>query len=158
VLVRRYKDVLYRYAERMTGRVDEAEDLVQRSLIKGFNNLSRCREPERFGGWLYRIVVNLCKDQLKGRHRLEVPLESVAERSSKRAGPDRDFDRSALREELYQALQELSPDRREAFVLKHVEGWSYEEMAEVLQVSVSALKMRVMRAREHMQELLEHYR
>jgi RNA polymerase sigma-70 factor (ECF subfamily) len=109
VLVRRYKDVLYRYAERMMGRPDDAEDIVQQAFVKGFQSLDRCRDPEKVGGWLFRIAVNLCKDNL-------------------------------------------------AFVLKHVEGWSYEEMSERLDVSVSALKMRVHRAREELQVLLQRYR
>ena len=72
VLVRRHKDSLYRYAERMTGRTDEAADIVQQAFINGFRNLDRCRNPEKIGGWLFRIAVNLCKDQLKGRARREV--------------------------------------------------------------------------------------
>ena len=68
------------------------------------------------------------------------------------------MERSELSEEIKRALDRLSPDQREAFILKHVEGWSYEEMSERLEVSVSALKMRVHRAREELQTLLESYR
>ena len=158
ILVRRYKDVLYRYAERMTGRSDDAADVVQQAFIKGFRNLERCREPERVGGWLFRIAVNLCKDQLKGRARREIPLESGEPLRSARGHPEEGAERAEIREEIYRALQALSDEQREAFVLKHVEGWSYEEMAEKLDVSVPALKMRVHRAREQLQELLEYYR
>lgn len=157
-LVERYKDVLYRYAERMTGRPDDAADVVQQAFIKGFRNLSRCRDPERVGGWLFRIAVNLAKDRLKGRRRREVPLESTEPLRSERGHPESGAERAEIREEIWQALQELSDDQREAFVLKHVEGWSYEEMAERLGASVPALKMRVHRAREQLQELLRHYR
>jgi len=158
VLVRRYKDVLYRYAERMTGRPDEAEDIVQKAFIKGFRSLDRCRDPEKVGGWLFRIAVNLCKDQLKGRRRRELSLETADAVASPTGNPDREAERSEAREMIYLALQSLSSDQREAFVLKHVEGWSYEEMAEHLDVSVPALKMRVHRAREQLQVLLERYR
>ncbi len=158
VLVRRYKDVLYRYAERMTGRPDDAADVVQQAFIKGFRSLDRCRDAERVGGWLFRIAVNLCKDHLKGRARREVPLEVGPTLQATRGLPEEGAERAELREEIYRALQNLSPEQREAFVLKHVEGWSYEEMAEKLETSVSALKMRVHRAREQLQEMLEHYR
>ncbi len=158
VLVRRYKDVLYRYAERMTGRPDEAEDIVQKAFIKGFRSLDRCRDPEKVGGWLFRIAVNLCKDQLKSSRRRELSLETADAVASATGNPDREAERSETREMIYLALQNLSPDQREAFVLKHVEGWSYEEMAERLDVSVPALKMRVHRAREQLQVLLERYR
>ena len=158
ILVRRYKDVLYRYAERMTGRPDDAADVVQRAFIKGFRRLDRCREPERVGGWLFRIAVNLCKDQLKGRAKREVPLEAGGPLRSTRGLPEEGAERAEIREEIYRALQSLGDEQREAFVLKHVEGWSYEEMSEKLDVSVSALKMRVHRAREQLQGLLERYR
>lgn len=157
-LVERYRDVLYRYAERMTGRPDDAADVVQQAFIKGFRNLERCRDPERVGGWLFRIAVNLAKDRLKGRRRKEVSLESTQPLRSERGQPESGAERAEIREEIWQALQELSDDQREAFVLKHVEGWTYEEMAERLDVSVPALKMRVHRAREQLQELLRHYR
>jgi len=158
VLVRRYKDVLYRYAERMTGRPDDAADIVQQAFIKGFRSLDRCRDPERVGGWLFRIAVNLCKDQLKGRVKREVSLEAVGPVRATRDLPEEGAERAEIREEIYRALQALSDEQREAFVLKHVEGWSYEEMAEKLDVSVSALKMRVHRARDQLQEMLENYR
>jgi len=158
VLVRRYKDVLYRYAERMTGRPDDAADVVQQAFIKGFRSLDRCRDPERVGGWLFRITVNLCKDQIKGRAKREVSLDAVGPLKSTRGLPDEGAERAEIREEIYRALQRLSEEQRQAFVLKHVEGWSYEEMAEKLETSVSALKMRVHRARERLQELLENYR
>lgn len=156
--MRRYKDALYRYAERMTGRSDDAADVVQQAFIKGFRNLERCRDPERVGGWLFRIAVNLCKDHLKGRVKREVPLESGEPLRATRGLPEEGVERAEIREEIYRALQALSDEQREAFVLKHVEGWSYEEMAEKLDVSVPALKMRVHRARDQLQELLEHYR
>jgi len=142
----------------MTGRSDDAADVVQQAFIKGFRNLERCRDPERVGGWLFRIAVNLCKDHLKGRVRREVPLESGEPLRATRGLPEEGVERAEIREEIYRALQALSDEQREAFVLKHVEGWSYEEMAEKLDVSVPALKMRVHRARDQLQELLEHYR
>lgn len=158
LLVRRYKDALYRYAERMTGRPDDAADVVQQAFIKGYRSLDRCRDPDRVGGWLFRIAVNLCKDQLKGRSRREVSLEATAPIRATRDLPEEGAERAEIREEIYRALQALSDEQREAFVLKHVEGWSYEEMSEKLEVSVPALKMRVHRARDQLQELLEHYR
>lgn len=158
MLVRRYEDVLYRYAERMTGRPDEAADIVQQAFIKGFRNLRRCREPERVGAWLFRIAVNLAKDHLKSRARRNVPLEAVGTVPAERGDPERSAERAEVREEIERSLQRLTPEQREAFVLKHVEGWSYEEMSERLDVSVSALKMRVHRAREELQDLLWRYR
>lgn len=155
-LVDRYNDLLYRHAERMLGQADDAEDVVQSAWIKAFRNLRKCRDPERFGAWVFRIGANACKDAVKAKRRGIVPLESVAELESN----DRDTaTRLDQRRRLASALARLAPDQREAFLLKHMEGWTYEEMADRLGVRVSALKMRVHRAREELQiTLLEESR
>lgn len=157
VLVRRYQDVLFRHAERMTGRPDEAEDIVQLTFVRGYRSLASCRDPDRVGGWLFRIAANLCKDQVKGRRGRERPLEEVREQSAAEPGPHARTEQHEIRRRIDGALDRLPADQREAFVLKHVEGWSYQEMSERLDVSVPALKMRVHRAREELQRLLESY-
>lgn len=159
VLVRRYQDVLFAHAVRMVGGRDEAADLVQKALVQGFRRLASCKEPARVGGWLFRILANECTDHLRsrrrGHHSLdELPL--VPDRAA--ASPDADAHAEELRGRVRVALDRLEPDQREAFVLKHVEGRSYEEMATLLGASVPALKMRVHRAREGLQGLLEAYR
>ncbi len=155
-LVDRYNDLLYRHAERMLGLADDAEDVVQSAWIKAFRNLRKCRDPERFGAWVFRIGANACKDAVKAKRRGIVPLESVAELESHDGDTATRLDQ---RRRLASALASLAPDQREAFLLKHMEGWSYEEMADQLGVQVSALKMRVHRAREELQiTLLEESR
>ncbi|MFQ5747603.1 MAG: RNA polymerase sigma factor [Gemmatimonadota bacterium] len=154
VLVGRYKDLLFRHAERMTGRADDAEDIVQAAFIKGYRNLRTCRNPERVGSWLFRIGANACKDYLKSRRRSDVSLEEAPDLRSDGEDADEAVRRGRLRQAIDAALQRLAEDQREAFVLKHVEGRSYAEMSELLGVTVPALKMRVHRAREELQELL----
>lgn len=153
VLVARYNDLLYRHAVRMLGEADEAEDAVQSAWIKAYRSLRKCRDPDRFGSWVFRIGANVCKDVVKARRKGSVSLESVAELEAPRAGEDAAV-RWDQRRRLAAALASLAPDQREAFLLKHGEGWSYEEMADRLGVRVSALKMRVHRAREELQRLL----
>ena len=157
LLVRRYQDVLFRYAERMTGRPDEAEDIVQLTFVRGYRSLASCRDPDRVGGWLFRIAANLCKDHVKGRRRREQPLDEVRELKSEGAGPHAAAEQAEVRRRINRALERLPVDQKEAFVLKHVEGWSYQEMSDRLEVSVPALKMRVHRAREELQRLLGRY-
>jgi RNA polymerase sigma-70 factor, ECF subfamily len=153
VLVDRYNDLLYRHAERMLGQADDAEDVVQSAWIKAFRNVRKCRDPERFGAWVFRISANACKDAVKAQRRGHVPLDSVAELESTDGYADAAI-RLDQRRRLADALARLSPDQREAFLLKHLEGWSYEDMADQLGVRVSALKMRVHRAREELQRTL----
>ncbi|MBI3790905.1 MAG: RNA polymerase sigma factor [Gemmatimonadetes bacterium] len=152
ILIRRYSDPLYRHALGMTGSPDVAEDILQSSFIKAFNHLAEVRG--RFDAWLFRIVANGCKDWLKNIRRTHLSYDEDDQPSSY-ATPEEDLDRTELRTDLDQALAHLAPSLREAFVMKHVEGRSYEEMAELLHTTVGALKMRVHRAREALQALLE---
>ncbi len=152
ILIRRYSDPLYRHALGMTGSPDVAEDILQSSFIKAFNHLAEVRG--RFDAWLFRIVANGCKDWLKNIRRTHLSYDEDDQPSSY-ATPEEDLDRTELRTDLDRALAHLAPSLREAFVMKHVEGRSYEEMAELLHTTVGALKMRVHRAREALQALLE---
>jgi len=153
-LVERYQGVLYRHALGMVGSPDAAADLVQDSFVKGYTSLDRCQDPARFGAWVFRILRNRALDYLKDRRRKNVPLEEGAAQVPSRDDPATDLERAELGRAVSIALRSLPEAQREAFLLKHVDGRSYEEMAEMLGGSVSALKMRVMRAREALQAML----
>lgn len=155
LLVRRYQDMLFRHALRMTGDRDVANDLVQGAFVKAFTNIARCRDPERYGAWQYRILTNACKDHLKSRRRRDVSIDDQVNLMDGTAGPAGNLDRAQLRTVLSNAIAKLPESLREAFVLKHVEGRSYEEIAGMMDTSVPALKMRVHRAREVLKEALE---
>ena len=157
LLVRRYGDTLHGHALRMSGTPDEAADLVQRALVRGFEKLRTCREPERVGAWLFRILANLCKDHLSSPRRNDVSVDRLAGVLPSRSDPASDAEGGEIRTRVWGALDALTPEQREAFVLKHVEGRSYEEIAAVMDLSVASLKMRVHRAREALRGLLEEY-
>lgn len=151
VLVERYTREFGRLAEALVGDADAAEDALQEAFISAYERLGSCRDPDRFGGWFYRIVANKCLDAK--RRRKMAPLDDVAV-------PARDTADAALREaevdQLFQgALAELTPEQREAFVMREVDGRSYEEMAELMNTGVDALKMRVHRAREALKKRLK---
>lgn len=154
VLVRRYQEPLYRHAYGMLGDPDAAADLVQDSLVKAYTRLDTC-DPDRFAAWLFRILRNRCKDYLKSRRRRDVPLLDDGPHAAPLSDdPVVTLERTELGKVVADALARIPEPQREAFLLKHVEGRSYEEMAELLDAGISALKMRVMRAREALQELL----
>ena len=152
ILIGRYSDPLYRHAVGMTGSADVAEDILQASFIKAYHHLAEVHG--RFDAWVFRIVANGCKDWLKNIRRTHLSYEEDDQPSSL-ATPEEELDRSELRSDLDSALAQLAPSLREAFIMKHVEGRSYEEMADLLGTTVGALKMRVHRAREALQALLE---
>lgn len=152
VLVRRYRDVCFRFALRQLGNRDDAEDALQEALVRAFRGLASCRERDRFGAWLYTIVVNECRTRATRRAKRE--RRFVAEAGNEVPDPSGQGD-SAIGDEIAYALSQLPDDQREAFLLKHVEELSYEEMAEITGVGVSALKMRVKRGCERLRDLLE---
>lgn len=154
VLVGRYQASLFRYAVGMVRDGDLAADLVQDSFVKAYSSLGSCQDPNRFGAWVFRILVNRCKDHLKSRRRHTLPLEEDTATAADSDDPSLSADRADMREMVERALSTLPAAQREAFLLKHLEGRSYEEMAEMLGASVSALKMRVLRAREALQTQL----
>jgi len=157
LLVRRYGDTLHGHALRMTASQDEAADLVQRAFVQGFRKLRSCREPERVGAWLFRILANLCTDHVRSPRRRDLRITELASLLPSEADPSLDAAAAEIRARVWGALESLTPEQREAFVLKHVEGRSYEEIAAVMDLSVASLKMRVHRAREALRGLLEEY-
>ena len=157
LLVRRYGDIMHRHALRMSGSHDDAADLVQKALVQGYRKLARCREPEQVGAWLFRILANLCKDHVRSAGRRNVPLGLLENALAGNNDPVADTAGAEARVRIWSALDRLTPEQKEAFVLKHVEGRSYEEIAAVMNLSVASLKMRVHRAREALRSLLEEY-
>jgi RNA polymerase sigma-70 factor (ECF subfamily) len=154
VLVERYRNLHFRFAVRMLGDHTDAEDALQSAFVRAYRNLRKCREPERFGAWLYRIVINECRTfeaRRTRRQRRFVPYHGIE--PGDLAAPN-DMD-AGTAEEIQRALSLLPVDQREAFVLKHVEDLSYEEMSDFTGVGVSALKMRVKRACERLRSILE---
>jgi RNA polymerase sigma-70 factor (ECF subfamily) len=152
-LVARYRDRLGRYAVRMLGNMADAEEALQDTFVRGYRSLARCSDPGRFGAWIFGILVNRCRTigaQRARRQRAVVTDEAVLARAS--VGDTAED--HAWREAIEWALARVPPANREAFLLKYVEELSYDEMSEVTGASISALKMRVLRAREELQRLL----
>jgi len=156
-IVHRYRDNYARFATRMLGSAADADDALQLAFVRAYRALDQCRNPARFAVWFYQIVVNECRAFASRRARRErwyadddSALSAVAiegDAADRRDGPSLG--------EIQHALDQLPVEQREAFVLKHVEGASYDTMSELTGVGVSALKMRVKRACLRLRELLE---
>ena len=156
-LVRRHQDAQYRFAVRMLGDRDDADDALQSAFVRAYRGLSDCREPERFGAWLRRIVLNECRTLATRQRRREKRFDRDEGVFDRMEDPEGLADPFAL-ERVEQALGTLNLEHREAFVLKYVEELSYEEMADATGAGVSALKMRVKRACEQLREQLQGVR
>jgi RNA polymerase sigma-70 factor (ECF subfamily) len=153
LLVDRYQDEFARYARFMSGSEEDAADIIQESLIRAYRSLHRCREPDNFKGWLFSIVSNRCKTHLARQRRRTEAL-------SQSAGPEggdlvsRGAERDEVRRKVEEALGGLSPEQREAIVLKYIEDKSLQDISTMTGSSLPALKMRLLRARSLLRERL----
>ena len=156
-LVHRYRSGMERFALHLLGNREEAEEALQDSLLRAYRSIGRCREPERFRAWLTTILVNRCRTRIT-RAPAEV-RDGERDRALGSASVAPVAEQNGWGEEIQRALAMLAPDQREAFLLRHVEEFSYEEMTELTGASVPALKMRVSRACERLRrQLKEVYR
>jgi RNA polymerase sigma-70 factor (ECF subfamily) len=153
-LVDRHAGACLRYATRMLGSVEDAEDVTQDSLYRAYRALASYEHTTAFRTWLMAILINRCRSMLLYRGRREARVRTDTDRVNL-ATVDADVDRMATREAIDRALATLDADLREAFLLKHVEQLNYDEMAAATGLGVSALKMRVKRACDRLRVALE---
>jgi RNA polymerase sigma factor (sigma-70 family) len=151
-VIRRHQDPMHRLAYSMVQDADTASDMVQDTFVRAYAGLATCREPARLRVWLMTMVRNRCLDHLKERRRSDVPLDAVTDRGQ--AVATNTLNALCDRTELQRALDALPSSLREAFLLRHVEDMSYEDMAHVLGSTVAGVKMRVSRARDALRQHL----
>lgn len=161
LLVDRHHARCLRAATHLLGDADDAEDAVQDAFVRAYRHLASYREQDRFGAWLLRIVVNQCRTRAARQSRYtrlddhDGALDTALDRDL--ALGDAGTDASDRRAELAHALAQLGPEQREAIVLRFAEELSYDEMATLTGVGVSALKMRVQRACTRLRTLLAEH-
>jgi RNA polymerase sigma-70 factor (ECF subfamily) len=162
-LVNRYQRVTYSVALRMLGSRDDAEDVTQQAFVDAFNALDGFHGDGRahaFSTWLLRIAVNRSKDVLKSKKRTEQPLDDEAPVTEAVFGydppsPEANAARGERRHHLEAALLQVSPKYREVLILKDIEELSYEEIHDILQLPLTTLKIRVVRARAMLRDIIE---
>lgn len=157
LLVDRYQDNMLAYVRYAGFDPSDAADIVQDAFVRAYRHLGRCGEPERFAGWLFKIVRNLCHSARtrRARRRTE-PLEphrGVLE--SEAPGPHARLEERRTKERVRAALDRLPHEQREALILMYLQGYSVNEIADVVGAGASAVKMRLKRGRETLKALLE---
>lgn len=142
---------LRRYARALTHEREAADDLVQDCLERAIRKRALWRPIGPIRPWLFRILLNLHRNDLRHRRRLpaEVPIEDLADRLAAAGTP---FERAALAETA-RAMERLSPDQREALLLVAVEGFDYAEAAKVLDIPIGTLMSRLGRARAALRQM-----
>ena len=157
-LVWRYQGPMFRLAVRMLASRGDAEDVVQEAFLKAWRSLAGLREEAAFVGWLYRMVTNQCLNVIRARHAtVDVDL---AQRESVGAGsrPENTVEVSEQLTAVTVALQRLTSEQRACWLLREVHGRSYEEIAEAVGVTTTAVRGRIARARAHLTEMMAPWR
>jgi RNA polymerase sigma-70 factor (ECF subfamily) len=146
-LVDRYQQRLFNVALRMLHNVQDAEDVTQTVFLNAFLKLRTYNPRYRFFSWIYRMTVNESLNTLK-RRKPTVTLEDELGIRAPGAAPDR---ATEVEDRVGKALMDLKPDDRAVVVLKHFASFSYQEIADVLEIPVRTVKSRLFTARERLQ-------
>ena len=149
-LYNRHKHLVWRICFRFTNTSQEAEDLMQEVFFKTYRGLPGFEGKSSFKTWLYQIALNTGRNELRRKSRRpqvsDTPVELLTGTSSTQNGLER-------LERLEDVFSRLHPEERQALILKDLEGFSYSEFARSLEISLSAAKMRVLRARRAFQKI-----
>jgi RNA polymerase sigma-70 factor, ECF subfamily len=165
-LVEQHSRAVYRLAHRMTGNPSDAEDVVQETFLRAYKQLGRFESRANFGTWLHRIAVNCSIDLIRSRRSRETgqdlaDLDRLAEQpvTSKavEASPERLMLSAEVQQRITTALTSLSQMERAAFILRHFEGHSIDEISRALGLKVNAAKHSIFRAVKKMRVALEPF-
>jgi RNA polymerase sigma-70 factor (ECF subfamily) len=157
-LVDRYQNRLLNFVFRTTGDRERAEDLVQEVFVRVYRHINRFDRSRKFSTWIYTIASNLAKNELRNRSRNPLVLFQAIRRNwedddrplqfeDPASRPDDMFRKRHLREAVEEAVQKLPRHHRNVFVLRELEGKSYEEIAEITSTNLGTVKSRLNRAR-----------
>ena len=166
-LVLNHKDRLFNLCYRLLGDYEEANDSAQETFIKVYRGLKKFRFESGFSTWLYRIAVNTCKNKLKSsayRQKSKmVPLDNpvLANRSQpsreiqdESPSPAMELEKKERMRVIQEAIDALSPEQKQVVTLRDIEGFSYEEVAEITGFNLGTVKSRIARARQDLRKKL----
>ena len=158
-LVMPHEKMMYALAYRMCGNSEDAKDCLQDSMLRIFKSLPSFRGESALSTWFYRIVTNTCLDSHRRKKvRKADSLEALSEEGwnprDSSPGPQQMAENSSLRAALARGIKSLSPDIRSAVIMRDVQGFSYEEISDVLNVNIGTVKSRISRGREKLRSFL----
>ncbi len=168
-LVKRYEKKTYNLAYRIMGNKEDASDVLQETFLQAFKKLASFKGKAKFSTWLYRIAVNICLMRKRKRKKMEivsldVPILTKKEDEIKRElrddwseSPLATLENKEVKKTLSEAIDLLPEEYRTVFLLRGLNGMSNEEVAEVLKISLPAVKSRLHRARLFLRDRLSQY-
>lgn len=160
LLYQKYERTIYQFVYRMVGNADDASDLTQECFIRAYKALPQTTDDLHIGAWLRRIAANVCLDTLRRRNRLRWlrldqlnPWHGNSLRAAGAADPERALLQTETQDLVERILQRLQPRYRAVLILREYEGYSIDEIADMLNISRSAAKSLLFRAREEFRRL-----
>jgi RNA polymerase sigma-70 factor (ECF subfamily) len=154
-LVGAYQGPVYNLCYRMLGNAPEAEDATQETFVRVFGKLHTYRADKKLSSWVLSIASHYCIDRLRRRHGDSLSLDDEGVDSvlpTRQAGPEESALRNEVRDEVQAAVNRLDPAYRVPLILRYWHDLSYNEIAEVMGLTVQAVKSRLHRARLQMME------
>jgi RNA polymerase sigma-70 factor, ECF subfamily len=164
-LVERYQARLLNFVYRTTGDRERAEDLVQETFIRVYRHIHRFDQSKKFSTWIYTIASNLAKNELRNRSRNPLVLFQTIKKNwgaddrpleweDSTYRPDDLFRKRHLKQLVDSVVEELPTHHREVFVLREIEGKTYEEIADITGCNLGTVKSRLNRARNNFAQLI----
>lgn len=167
-LLRRHQSHVEKLLYHLAPDWSDRADLVQEVWIRVYRNIQRLKEPIKFKGWLSRIATNLFYDELRKRKRVQNPISLDAPRkvddgemnwevATDLLSPEQDLSNQEFYEQLHRAIAQLPETFRTTIILREIQGYSYEEISNMTEVSIGTVKSRIARARAKLQAVLATY-
>lgn len=156
-LMQRHLKTIYNLVLRMLGDREAAQDLVQDTFLSAFRSLANFRRECRIATWLHRIAVNKVLNHRAKRKLKLVELDGERLRTDDHSGPVQKLEEAELQKLLQQSVQQLPENLRVVFVLRELQGQSYEEVAEILETSPENVRVRLHRAKKELLKRLRPY-
>src|SRR5579864_8158473 len=160
--IQEYGKATYNFAYRLTQNESDARDLTQDAFIRVYRAWRSFQPGTSFLSWIYRIVTNLYRDELrrrKGRFHEEIPEDNAPQEFAGQrplaVSPIEDYVEGQLSEKLSKSLQALSPEQRQVVILADIEEYSYQEIAEIMGCSIRTVRSRLHRARALLRRLVQ---
>ena len=164
-LVTKYQKKVYNIAYRMMGNEEDAKDMAQEALVKAFKSINKFRLDAAFETWLYRITTNTCLDELRKNKKKgnqisidvyksensDIPMRELAVDKN---GPEVEFLKRERQRVLHNAIKDMSDDYKRVIILRDIQGFSYDEIAEMCETNVGTIKSRINRGRSMLKEKL----
>ena len=163
-LIKSYQLYAYNISLKMMGNEEDAKDTAQDALIKVYKNLNKFKGDSSFSTWLYRIVMNTCKDELRRRknvisidEKMEVEDGEISlQLESTTYNPVTEYERNDIKLKMQLAISKLPENNRAVIILRDIHGYSYEEISKIEDIAIGTIKSRINRGRKLLKDIIKN--